>query len=141
LRYADASNRRITAYNAIDYAYRELGVSEVPLVLLQHFRGNLDNWDPALIDALAADRRVVAFDNVGVAGTSGNTPNTVEAMAHGAIAFLESMSFERVDLLGFSIGSSSRRRSRSSVRICCGAWCSRPPHRRVRQVCTAGHRR
>jgi pimeloyl-ACP methyl ester carboxylesterase len=105
MRYADASNRRITAYNAIDYAYRELGVSEVPLVLLQHFRGNLDNWDPALIDALAADRRVVAFDNVGVAGTSGNTPNTVEAMAHGAIAFLESMSFERVDLLGFSIGS------------------------------------
>jgi pimeloyl-ACP methyl ester carboxylesterase len=105
MRYADASNRRITAYNAIDYAYRELGVGEVPLVLLQHFRGNLDNWDPALIDALAADRRVVAFDNVGVAGTSGTTPNTVEAMAHGAIAFLEAMSFERVDLLGFSIGS------------------------------------
>ena len=105
MRYADASNRRITAYNAIDYAYRDLGVSEVPLVLLQHFRGNLDNWDPALIDALAADRRVVAFDNVGVADTSGTTPNTVEAMAHGAIAFLEAMSFERVDLLGFSIGS------------------------------------
>jgi pimeloyl-ACP methyl ester carboxylesterase len=105
MRYADASNRRITADNAIDYAYRDLGVSEVPLVLLQHFRGNLDNWDPALIDALAADRRVVTFDNVGVAGTSGTTPNTVEAMAHGAIAFLESMNFERVDLLGFSIGS------------------------------------
>jgi pimeloyl-ACP methyl ester carboxylesterase len=105
MRYADASNRRITAYNAIDYAYRELGASEVPLVLLQHFRGNLDNWDPALIDALAADRRVVTFDNVGVAATSGTTPNTVEAMAHGAIAFIEAMSFERVDLLGFSIGS------------------------------------
>jgi pimeloyl-ACP methyl ester carboxylesterase len=105
MRYADASNRRITSYNAIDYAYRDLGVSEVPLVLLQHFRGNLDNWDPALIDALAPHRRVVAFDNVGVAATSGTTPNTVEAMAHGAIAFIEAMSFERVDLLGFSIGS------------------------------------
>jgi pimeloyl-ACP methyl ester carboxylesterase len=105
MRYADASNLRITAYNAIDYGYRDLGVSEVPLVLLQHFRGNLDNWDPALIDALATDRRVVAFDNVGVAATSGTTPNTVEAMAHGAIAFIEAMSFERVDLLGFSIGS------------------------------------
>jgi pimeloyl-ACP methyl ester carboxylesterase len=105
VRYADATNRRITADNAIDYAYRDLGVSEVPLVLLQHFRGNLDNWDPALIDALAADRRVVAFDNVGVAGTSGTTPNTVESMAHGAIAFIEAMSSERVDLLGFSIGS------------------------------------
>ena len=105
MRYADASNRRITADNAIDYAYRDLGVSEVPLVLLQHFRGNLDNWDPALIDALAPHRRVVTFDNVGVAATSGTTPNTVEAMAHGAIAFIEAMSFERVDLLGFSIGS------------------------------------
>jgi pimeloyl-ACP methyl ester carboxylesterase len=105
MRYADATNRRIAADNAIDYAYRDLGVSEVPLVLLQHFRGNLDNWDPALIDALAADRRVVTFDNVGVAGTSGTTPSTVEAMAHGAIAFIEAMSFDRVDVLGFSIGS------------------------------------
>ena len=67
--------------------------------------GNLDNWDPALIDDLAADRRVVTFDNVGVGATTGTTPNTVEAMAHDAIAFIEAMSFQRVDLLGFSIGS------------------------------------
>src|SRR5947208_10338641 len=105
MRYADASTRRITADNAIEYAYRELGEGEVPLVLLQHFRGNLDNWDPALIDALAADRRVVTFDNVGVGASTGRTPNTVEAMAHAAIAFLEAMDFQRVDLLGFSIGS------------------------------------
>ncbi len=103
--YADAPTRRITADQAIEYAYRELGEGEVPLVLLQHFRGNLDNWDPALVDALAADRRVVAFDNVGVGATTGRTPNTVEGMAHGAIAFIEAMSFQRVDLLGFSIGS------------------------------------
>jgi pimeloyl-ACP methyl ester carboxylesterase len=77
----------------------------VPLLLLQHFRGNLDNWDPALVDALAADRRVVAFDNVGVGATTAATPNTVEAMAHDAIAFLEAMNFQQVDLLGFSIGS------------------------------------
>src|SRR5437899_8256961 len=105
MRYADASTRRITADNAIEYVYRELGEGEVPLVLLQHFRGNLDNWDPALVDALAADRRVVAFDNVGVGATTGRTPNTVEGMAHDAIAFIEAMSFQRVDLLGFSIGS------------------------------------
>ena len=141
MRYADASNLRIKAYNAIEYGYRDLGVSEVPLVLLQHFRGNLDNWDPALIDALAADRRVVAFDNVGVAGTCGNTPNTVEAMAHGAIAFLESMASSGSICSASQSAASSRRRSRSSVRICCGASCSRPPHHRVRQVCTAGHRR
>jgi len=105
LTYGTASTLRVTADNAIEYAYRELGDGDVPLVLLQHFRGNLDNWDPALIDALAAERRVVTFDNVGVGATTGTTPNTVEAMAHDAIAFLEAMGFKRVDLLGFSIGS------------------------------------
>src|SRR5262245_47115338 len=103
--YVDASTRRVTAGNAIEYAYRDLGASEVPLVLLQHFRGNLDNWDPALVDALAMERRVVTFDNVGVGATSGRTPSTIEAMAHDAIAFLEALEVRRVDLLGFSIGS------------------------------------
>jgi len=100
-----ASTQRVTAANAIEYAYRDLGEGDVPLVLFQHFRGNLDNWDPALIGALAADRRVVTFDNVGVGASTGSTPSTVEAMAHDAIAFLEAMEFQRVDLLGFSIGS------------------------------------
>ena len=100
-----ASTRRVTAGNAIEYAYRDVGEDDVPLVLLQHFRGNLDNWDPALIDALAASRRVVTFDNAGVGASTGSTPNTIEAMAHDAISFLEAMEFQRVDLLGFSIGS------------------------------------
>src|SRR3989475_1183994 len=103
--YTDASTQRVTAENGIEYAYRDVGDGDVPLVLLQHFRGNLDNWDPALIDALAADLRVIAFDNVGVGATTGGTPSTIEAMAHDAIAFLEAMEFQRVDLLGFSIGS------------------------------------
>ncbi|HEX6711986.1 MAG TPA: alpha/beta hydrolase [Thermoleophilaceae bacterium] len=97
--------QRIAADNGVEYAYRDRGEGDVPLVLLQHFRGNLDNWDPALIDELAAERRVVTFDNVGVGATTGRTPNTVEAMAHDAIAFLEAMDLQRVDLLGFSLGS------------------------------------
>jgi pimeloyl-ACP methyl ester carboxylesterase len=103
--YTGTSTERVTASTGIEYAYRDLGESEVPLVLLQHFRGNLDNWDPALVDELAAERRVIAFDNVGVGGTTGTTPNTVEAMAHDAIAFLEALELQQVDLLGFSIGS------------------------------------
>jgi len=91
LSYADLPAERVAAENAIEYAYRDLGHSEVPLVLLQHFRGNLDNWDPALIDALAEKRRVIAFDNTGVGATTGRTPNTIEAMAHDAVAFLEAM--------------------------------------------------
>jgi pimeloyl-ACP methyl ester carboxylesterase len=103
--YTTASTQRVVADNGIEYAYRDLGRSEVPLVLLQHFRGNLDYWDPALIDALAAGRRVITFDNVGVAGSTGRTPSTIEAMARDALAFVDALSLDPVDLLGFSIGS------------------------------------
>jgi pimeloyl-ACP methyl ester carboxylesterase len=103
--YQASPNRVVSAANEIDYAYREIGNGTPPLVLLQHFRGNLDNWDPALIDALAAGRRVVTFDNAGVGGSTGTTPSTVTQMARDAIAFLDAMEFDEVDVLGFSIGS------------------------------------
>jgi pimeloyl-ACP methyl ester carboxylesterase len=106
--YSGLPNNLVRAANGIDYAYRDTGSTasgEVPLVLFQHFRGNLDNWDPALIDALAPARRVITFDNAGVGGSTGTTPGTVEQMAHDAIAFLAAMDFGQVDLLGFSIGS------------------------------------
>src|SRR5258705_10427073 len=103
--YEELSNQTVSAANGVEYVYRDSGEGDVPLVLLQHFRGNLDNWDPALIDELAAERRVVTFDNVGVGATTGTTPATVEAMARDAIAFLEALEVRRVDLLGFSIGS------------------------------------
>lgn len=103
--YSEAPGKLVRAANGIDYAYRDCGDGPVPLVLLQHFRGNLDNWDPALIDALAATGRVVTFDNAGVAGSTGTTPNTIGQMAHDAIAFLAAMEFSQVDVLGFSIGS------------------------------------
>ena len=103
--YTDVANKVVRASNGIEYAYREMGESAVPLLLLQHFRGNLDNWDPALIDELAASRRVVTFDNVGVGATTGSTPNSVEQMAHDAISFLDALEVDQVDVLGFSIGS------------------------------------
>jgi len=103
--YSQAPNRFITAANGIEYAYRETGTGAVPLVLLIHFRGNLDSWDPALIDALASNRHVVAFDNAGVGGSGGATPRTVAEMARDAIAFLDAMNIDRADILGFSLGS------------------------------------
>jgi pimeloyl-ACP methyl ester carboxylesterase len=105
--YSELPNELVRAANGIDYAYRDTGGGEgtVPLVLFQHFRGNLDSWDPALIDALAATRRVVTFDNTGVGGTTGTTADTFEQMARDAIAFLAAMGFGQADLLGFSIGS------------------------------------
>jgi pimeloyl-ACP methyl ester carboxylesterase len=105
--YSGLPNELVKAANGVDYVYRDSGPTAgegVPLVLLQHFRGNLDNWDPALIDALASARRVITFDNAGVGGSTGRTPNTVEQMADDAIAFLAAIDLGQVDLLGFSIG-------------------------------------
>jgi pimeloyl-ACP methyl ester carboxylesterase len=111
--YSGLPNKLVRAANGVDYAYRDTGpeasspgaANTVPLVLFQHFRGNLDNWDPALIDALATDRRVITFDNAGVGGSAGTTPDRVEQMARDAIAFIAAMELGQVDLLGFSIGS------------------------------------
>jgi pimeloyl-ACP methyl ester carboxylesterase len=100
-------NRTVEAAGGVTYAYRRLGRAEPgipPLVLMQHFRGNLDNWDPALVDALAATREVILFDNAGVGGSTGTTPRTVTAMAHDALRFLEALELREVDMLGFSLG-------------------------------------
>ncbi|MEU5340452.1 MULTISPECIES: alpha/beta hydrolase [unclassified Streptomyces] len=88
-----------------DFAYREIGSEDgVPLILLIHLAGTLDNWDPRVVDGLAARRRVIAFDNRGVGGSSGSTPDTIEAMARDAVLFIRALGFDQVDLLGLSMG-------------------------------------
>jgi pimeloyl-ACP methyl ester carboxylesterase len=105
-KYVDAETQVLSAANGVGYAYRATGDRDAAaLVALQHFRGNLDNWDPALIDALAAGRRVITFDNRGVAATTGRTPSTIAQMALDALDFIEALGLGEVDLLGFSIGS------------------------------------
>jgi len=89
----------------IHFAYRRLGPSTgTPLVLLQHFSGNIDAWDPAVVNALAADRPVIAFDNAGVGRSTGRTPDTIAAMARDAVDFIDLLGLAEVDLLGFSLG-------------------------------------
>lgn len=88
------------------YAYRDFGVRESnpPLVLLQRFRGTMDHWDPAFLRPLAAERRVVLFDSVGVGESTGTVPGTVDGMAESAADFAEALGLEQVDLLGWSLG-------------------------------------
>jgi pimeloyl-ACP methyl ester carboxylesterase len=87
------------------YAYRRFGAgSSLPLLCLQHFTGTLDNWDPAVTDALASAREVILFDNAGVGGSSGEVPTTVAGMTVHALAFLDGMGIETCDVLGFSLG-------------------------------------
>jgi pimeloyl-ACP methyl ester carboxylesterase len=89
-----------------NFVYRELGTQNdgPPVVFLTHLAATLDNWDPRVVDGIAAKRHVVTFDNRGV-GASGGTPaNSMEQMADDAIAFIRAMGFKQVDLFGFSLG-------------------------------------
>ena len=91
--------------NSIRFAYRRWGKrSGLPLVFNQHFTGNLDNWDPAILDGLAREREVIIFNNAGIASSSGEVPTTFAGMARNAEAFIDGLRLTRVDLLGFSIG-------------------------------------
>jgi len=107
INYLNAPNRFVTVGD-VKYAYRKLGKkSNYPLVMLQHFRGSMDYWDPAFIDALAKDRTVIVFDNKGVSLTGGQTPDTFAAMGDDAAKLIEALGYTKVDLLGFSIGGAA----------------------------------
>src|SRR3954464_13758378 len=72
----------------VRFAYRELGPStSVPVVFLTHLAAVLDNWDPRVVDGIAAEHRVITFDNRGVGASSGSTPATIEDMARDAVDF------------------------------------------------------
>jgi pimeloyl-ACP methyl ester carboxylesterase len=87
------------------YAYRRFGGgAEPPLVFLQHFTGTLDNWDPAVTDALARGREVLLFESAGVGRSTGEVPDTIEGMAAHFLAFADALGLTQVDLLGFSLG-------------------------------------
>jgi pimeloyl-ACP methyl ester carboxylesterase len=87
------------------YAYRRFGnPNGLPLLLLQHFTGTLDNWDPAVTDQLAADRELILFDNAGIGRSSGTVPTTIAGMTQHALAFLEALGLKACDVLGFSLG-------------------------------------
>lgn len=88
-------------------AYRRLGPeSGVPLVLLQRFRGTMDDWDPALVDRLAGSRPIILFDNVGIGRSSGNAATSVRDMADWAAGFIGALNSQPVDILGWSLGGS-----------------------------------
>ncbi len=96
---------RFVEVSGVRYAYRRFGSERgTPLIFLQHFRGGLDHWDPLLTDVLAKGRPVILFNNAGVASSSGETPDTIDAMGDHVAAFVNALGLSQVDVLGFSIG-------------------------------------
>jgi acetyl esterase len=102
------SNEAVTKTVEVEgtpFAYREVGpTTGVPVVFLHHFTAVLDDWDPAVVDGIAAERRVILVDLRGVGGSAGTTPDNIDAMAGDAIAFLAALGLGSVDLLGLSLG-------------------------------------
>ncbi len=92
--------------NGTPFVYREVGEASggVPVVLLHHLTAVLDDWDPSIVDGLAANHHVIAFDNRGVGGSGGSTPASAEEMAQDAVSFIRALGLKKVDLLGFSLG-------------------------------------
>ncbi|MFC7619738.1 alpha/beta fold hydrolase [Microlunatus sp. GCM10028923] len=102
--YRDAPTRTLKA-DGVRYAYRELGPhGGVPVVFFVHLAANLDNWDPRIIDAVAARHHVITFDNRGVGASSGKVPDSIEAMADDAYTFIEALGFDKIDIVSFSLG-------------------------------------
>src|SRR5438445_2548191 len=102
---ATTAPTQLVEAKGIRFAYRRWGKqSGLPLVFNQHFTGNLNNWDPAILDGLAKKRQVIIFNNAGVASSTGEVPTTFAGMAKNAEAFIDGLGLTKVDLLGFSIG-------------------------------------
>src|SRR5438105_11176802 len=102
--WKDAPTRTLSA-GGVQFAYRQLGPSTgVPVVFLTHLAAVLDNWDPRIVEGIAARHRVITFDNRGVGASSGSTPTTIEQMASDAVTFIRALGFDQVDLFGFSMG-------------------------------------
>lgn len=102
--YQDAPTKSINV-GGTRFVYRRLGADAgVPVIFLHHLGAVLDNWDPRVVDGIAAKHPVVTFDNRGVGASEGQTPDTVTTMADDAIAFVRALGFDQVDLLGFSLG-------------------------------------
>jgi len=102
--YAHAPARTITA-GGVTYAYRELGPKGgIPVVFFVHLAATLDNWDPRIIDPIAKDHHVIAFDNRGVGASTGQVPDSVEAMADDAYTFITALGYDKIDVFSFSLG-------------------------------------
>jgi pimeloyl-ACP methyl ester carboxylesterase len=86
-------------------AYRAIGAGPA-LVMINGYSAPMEDWDPALVDALAQHHRVVIFDNAGIGRTQSlPAPLTIDAMANQTGALINALHLGRADVLGWSMGT------------------------------------
>jgi pimeloyl-ACP methyl ester carboxylesterase len=103
--YSQAPTDSVRTASGIDFVYRRVGNrGGIPLVLANYFAANMDDWDPLIVDGLAADREVITFDYPGIGGSTGTTPVAVAELAADCVGFLRALGLATVDFLGFSLG-------------------------------------
>ena len=102
--YAKAPARTVSA-GGVTFAYRELGPEGgIPVVFFVHLAATLDNWDPRIVDPIAKNRHVITFDQRGVGASTGEVPDSIEAMADDAYTFIRALGFDKIDVFSFSMG-------------------------------------
>jgi pimeloyl-ACP methyl ester carboxylesterase len=88
-----------------EVAYRRFGKSGAyPLLLLNYFAANMDDWDPKVTNGFAAARDVIILDYPGIGLSSGTAPSTVAAMTRDLVAFCRALNLNSFDIVGFSLG-------------------------------------
>jgi pimeloyl-ACP methyl ester carboxylesterase len=86
-------------------AYRRFGKREAfPLLLLNYFAANMDDWDPKVTKGFAAARDVIIFDYPGIGRSTGATPSTVAAITKDFVGFCRALGLDSFDIVGFSLG-------------------------------------
>jgi pimeloyl-ACP methyl ester carboxylesterase len=106
LKEVDATNSRtqFVETNGRRLAYRSIGAGK-PIVLCARFRGNMDVWDPAFLDALAASGlRVVTFDYSGLGLSTGEKNYHPLSLATDAKDLIDALDLSKVIIGGWSLG-------------------------------------
>jgi len=102
--YATVPTQFVEA-NGIKIAYRSYGKEgDIPVIYFNHLTANLDNCDPGIMDAIAANRHIISFDYRGVGATTGKQGTSIPDMAKDAIAFIHALGYTKVDIMAFSMG-------------------------------------
>jgi len=85
-------------------AYRRIGKGP-PLLVLNGFGATSSDWEPLFIHRLASYSELIVLDNRGIGGSADDgRPFDIARLANDAAHVIETLGFERISILGWSMG-------------------------------------